>query len=283
MRSVIGAVSVVVLAASLFGCAETESSDAVTVMDNPPLETRGGRGSTGSNGLGTDVFQSLKLKIAQAAQHYPLVDQPNSFNLNPSVADLVLSEPHGDEMLAYAVACTVPDKQVIKAPGTQFSWVGYGHLKVGTKWLTGPLPPEGVDQLLACIALHVNAFGKTVPVLLLGSLVQDDEEVPDGYDYPEAFWKAKVNGDGMSMITVWPSHQIYDLCDSDPKSAFEWRLCGQYPGQCNLEIGPPGVCEYDQQAEGYFCNNEPVIETRLTKVGLDILFPTCTGSVPPGN
>lgn len=283
MRSLFGAVSVVLLGVSLFGCAEADTSDTVDLADAPALETRGGRGSTGSNGLATDVFQNLKVAIAKAAQLYPLVKSPGSSELNPNIVDLVLAQPDGDKMLTYAVACAVPDKEYIQSPGGTFSWVGYGHLKSGSAWLTSPLPPEGVDQLLACIALHVNAFGKTVPILLLGSLVQDDPDVPDDYNYPEAFWKAKVNSDGMSMITVWPSHQIYDLCDSDPQSAFEWRLCGQYPGQCNLEIGPPGVCQYDQQQEGYFCNNEPVIETRLTKVGLDILFPTCNSHAPPGN
>ena len=273
MRSFIGAALVLTIATSLFACVEPDTTDDMDPQDRPTPQTLGPRGSTGSNKQSNADFIPLQVTLAKAARESALVD-PGTQNLTHYIQQKFLQTTAGRNVLSYAVACTVPDEKSVGADGVAFD--GLGHLANGAAWLDGPLPHATINELMACMAAHVNAWNEKVPILLLGSDVQDDSKDHSDYSVSEALWKADVNGDDVPFYTVWPSKYVAQEC-FDVLSAFKDRVCGQYAADCNFTVGPPGVCfpSLHNPDGDYLCNGVPVIETRLIPEDMSKLYPNC--------
>ncbi len=276
MRSFIGAALVVTIATSLCACTEPESTDVLDPQDEPTLETRGGRGSTGTNKLSNDEFIPLQQTLARVARLYPLLD-PSTGNVNEKIQVELIDQKGGSNVFHYAVACAVPDGVKVHTPTESFT--GRGHLINGPAWFNAPLPHATINELMACMAAHVNAWNVEVEILLLGADVQDDPIDNPAFSVSEALWKADVNSDDVPFYTVWPAKYVAQAC-VDVLSAFKDRVCGQWSTGCNFTVGQPGVCFPTLQIPGqpdgdYSCNGVPVIETRLAPADLGFLYPGC--------
>ena len=276
MRSPLVAASILMLASSVLACAQPESTDDESV-DEPARQVMSGHGSGGTNGLTYLDYQAFKIALAKAARTQTLVD-PGTMNVSHGIATTFLAQGSGAaNLLHYAVACTVPDGKAILV-GNEWM-LGRGHVAGGEKWLQGPLDPKVIVNLMACVTAHVNPLNKEVDILLAGENIVDDVGNPDleKFDISEALWTAKVNIDDMTVITVWPSKRVYERCGNSTDDAFRDRVCGQWPGWCNLEIGDPGVCNRDAETGNWYCDNNPVIETRLTEDGFGFMYPQICG------
>ncbi|QSQ25841.1 hypothetical protein JY651_13305 [Pyxidicoccus parkwayensis] len=76
-----------------------------------------------------------------------------------------------DEVMRYVVRCAVPVGQTRSftdtVTGRRYTWPG--SLGLAPVWSTGAAAPVAEQQLVsACLAAHVNAFGVSVPISLVG-------------------------------------------------------------------------------------------------------------------
>lgn len=270
MRSYIGAASVFVMATSLFACAETDSTETGGTTDQTVIVMTNGSGSGGSNGLSNDDFMAAQRLLAKSARLYGLVD-PGTMNVSAGIKNLLIPEKGGLAVLKYAVACTVPRGMDIYADGETLK--GLGHLTNGADWLDGPLSHTAINELMACMAIHVNAFGAEIPILLSGAAIRNDPIGHPEFSVSEARWVASVNSDDVPTYTVYPSKYVAQEC-ADVLSAFKDRVCGQWSSGCNFVEGDPQQCTDD--AEGnWTCDTTPAIESWLIPEYLDSMYPGC--------
>lgn len=260
MRSFACAASLFIIAGSLVACAEPDTTDDGQTTDPPFAAMTSGNGSSGSNHLSEVDFRNLRMYLAKAARLHALVE-PGTKNLSSGVQTLLGNSAAAVEVIKYAIACTVPESTEINGYGQTFK--GRGHLTTGAAWMTGPLSHSAINDLMACMIVHVNAYGATVPIQLFGANVQNDALANPDFMISEARWVATVNVDDVPSFYVWPSGYTQRAC-IDTLSALVDRLCGQWPNGCNLQLGS-GSCTYDNVAGGYFCGTipAPAIETKL--------------------
>jgi hypothetical protein len=275
MRNFILAAMAAAFGASLFGCAEPTTAGVLDPEDEPTLETRnGGNGSSGTNGLSDISFAAFSSKLATAARLYPLVE-PGTDIVSEGVRQTLQlgGSLAGQTVFHYAMRCVLPANAEVRAYGVYYQ--GLGHLPQGEKWAQGPLPKEDIEDLMACMAIHVNPYGLTVPILLVGPDVKDDPLPHPDYNVPEALWMSYVTVDDVPNYVVWPFEDVQKVCSSNVEAALKNRLCGQQPGECNLKVGRPEDCRLDEEAGGYFCFGKPVIESRLEDSGIPYLYQLC--------
>lgn len=274
MRSFILAAMAAAFGASLFGCAEPDTAAVLDPEDEPTLETRNGNGSGGSNGLSDVYFAAFSSKLATAARLYPLVEPGTNIVSEGVRQTLQLSGSlAGQTVFHYAMRCVLRANADVTAYGAYYQ--GLGHLPRAEKWLEGPLPKEDIEDLMACMAIHVNPQGQTVPILLLGADVKDDPLPHPDYNVPEALWMSYVTVDDVPNYVVWPSEVVQKVCASNVEAALEDRVCGQQPGECHLKVGRPEDCYFDKEVGSNFCFGKPVIETRLKDSGIPFLYQLC--------
>ncbi len=270
MRSFISAASLSIIAASLVACAEPDTTDVLDAPEEPAFETRNGNGSNGTNRLSELDFGSEKMFLARAARLHPLL-APGTNHLSTGVQTLLGNSLAAQHVIKYAIECTVPEGTSVNAYGQSIA--GLGHLTTGAAWLTGPLPHAAINDLMACMIAHVNAFNVPVPIQLFGANVEDDLVPHSEISVSEARWVAHVNVDDVTSFTVWPSTYVKRSCE-DTLSALRDRACGQWPAGCNLELGV-GSCTYNAVTKGYDCNGAPAIETKLRPEDLPLLYRVC--------
>lgn len=272
MRSFIHAVLTATLAASLAGCAEPDPTGILDLDDEPTLETRGGKGSGGTNGLSDIEHAAFSARLATAARLFPLVDQDTNDVSAGVRAHLELTTSlAGQRVFGYAMQCVLPETETVRVGMKLYH--GLGHLPEGARWLAGPLAERDIQDLLACMALHVNPGGYTVSILLLGSSVKDDPNAPD-LPVQEALWRAHVGVDDVPSYVVWPFETVQKVCSSNLEEALKYRVCGKAPGECNLRMGDIHDCYRDENGD-HFCLGEPVIETRLKESDVPYLYDLC--------
>ncbi|MFO0586003.1 MAG: hypothetical protein U0441_00620 [Polyangiaceae bacterium] len=274
MRSLIAGVALSLFSASLMACTAPDTTDGQADEEEVGSAQEADRGSSGSNGLIDFDYLVAVQTVYQVAKTYPLVVSGTK-TIHPSVINALYVNGAGKNILKYAVACAAPEG-VPLYDGTDFL-TGRGHLISGAAWMNGALSAAAVNSLMACIAVHVNPYGVTVPILLMGGDVQDDTYAHSGFDVQEAFWTSNPSpASGLVSITVWPSAAISQKC-SNPLSAFKNRICGQHPNSpaCNLTLGTT-PCTVDSVGNRT-CGGQPAIETRLNKTDFDFLYKICGG------
>lgn len=272
MRSLFGAVSVVLLGASLFGCTETDTSDLLDASEAPPLEGQTGPGpsSGGSNGLKYQVVQEWQPYLIKAAFR-PLLEAGTNHTAVDSEAFVLAQSDAGRSLFHYAVACGVPAGMVISSNGYDFE--GKGHMMLSKKWIDEGLTVPEANELLGCVAAHMNKR-KGVPIVLSGPNVIDDGIDHSEFWVEEARWGAKIVSPSHAIFLAWlmpnfqpPACTLYP----SPAEALEERFCGTNPQQCDLVVGDPQDCKPAKEG-GWTCEGNPVVETRLTEEDLPEMY-----------
>ena len=275
MRSLLGVAALSLSSVCVMACTAPDATDSLADEEvDVGTAQQADHGSSGSNGLGSLEFLTQKLPLAQAVKFFPLVD-PGTKDVSAGVKGLLYGTPAGKTILKYAVACAVPESTEV-FDGKDYL-MGMGHILSAAAWMNGPLPQAALDSLMACVAAHVNPYGVEVPILLMGTDVENDSYSHPGFDVPEALWVSYVSVvDSSVSFVVWPRSSVLRSC-SDPLAAFKNRLCGQYPSSqsCQLTLGAAGACTVDALGN-YTCNGKPAIETRLKTPDFNFLYKMCS-------
>lgn len=81
------------------------------------------------------------------------------------------SEPLSEAVMKYLIACAVPEGETRSwtHPSTQITYTWSGLLGLAPGWASGAAVTEMEQQVItACLAVHVNKYGRSVPLSLLG-------------------------------------------------------------------------------------------------------------------
>jgi hypothetical protein len=243
------------------------------------LEVQGSddNGHTGTNGLVNSLFQLNESDLANAAST-PLFNAQST--LHGNVLQL-LANTGGPETFGYATKCALPTGTVV-TDGVTF-YKGHGILNSTTMWPTTGLNLTAQADLMACMAVHLNPSGVTVPIKLAGPSVisQDASEQPDGdeYTFREALWGAEnLTGTNPWRIHVWPLRDAILACSQSITDAMKTRVCGQGLPDCDLVVHT-NLDDCTEATDGYTsCDGMTVIQTWLKPADVTTLLPAC---VPP--
>ncbi|MFO0586000.1 MAG: hypothetical protein U0441_00605 [Polyangiaceae bacterium] len=260
-----------VIASSLVGCAgETDTDDLAG--NAPVVEPQTGGsiyGSGGSNGLAFQALDEWQGYLIRAARK-PLV-APGTNQIANDDAIILMGNPMGYSLMSYAAACGVPAKMEIQS-GAQ-SVVGMGHLKISKKWIEEGLLKSEIEELLGCVAAHVNHY-HGVKLDFTGLNVIDDGDPHTEFWVEEARWGATIVDNDKAIFTAWlnphfepPGCVLYP----DPWEAFAQRFCGQHLSACNLKQGNEKACHMEDTGK-WVCDDKPVIETWLTESELPVAY-----------
>lgn len=269
MRSNLSLMFALALSTAAVGCTEQDASE-VFDDESPSLETEGTHGSGGTNGLGEEDYLTYRYHVGYVAMKYPFLVNNNTM-VNPNI--ISSSSPAGwFRVFSYMFACVVPDGGTWTLNGVTFT--GRGHLKTGTEWYGAPLSPARAQQLVACVTAHVNPYHLQVPIHLSGPQIKDDSGILFYYPVEEALWTVKFGVDFVPTITAYPATPLVTSCGENVYQAIKNRVCGQSPESCNLTVGNMDSCTF-VTGQGYSCNGQPAILTRLMQSGYDSLYSTC--------
>jgi hypothetical protein len=135
-----------------------------------PLQEQGLQGLNGlsTNGLSTNGLSTNGLSTHGLSTHgLSAAEFTTWFNARPEV--------HGTVM-AYVVRCAMTKSQSLAyynpVTGQRYRWKG--HLGLAPGWSAGQVASAPEQQVVsACLAAHVNKFGRHVPLSVLGKSAQD--------------------------------------------------------------------------------------------------------------
>ncbi len=150
------------------------------------------------------------------------------FRQNPSQGDLVMR---------YLVRCAVPSGQsrTYRDPNTQVLYTWQGGLGLAPGWASGQQATLSEQQIIsACMAAHVNKFGVSVTISVLGKDAAG-QIIPFTYDELETYSRKEAcffgnlfNGQGVFFGSEGPrlapkesSSRACALSSQDPASANE--------------------------------------------------------------
>ncbi|MFL5346113.1 MAG: hypothetical protein ACJ8AT_15095 [Hyalangium sp.] len=178
-------------------CNQIEPSEEPTsgFSESQDLESDNGLSANGlsANGLSANGLSANGL----SANGLSAASFNTWFNQNPTLNDTVMR---------YIVRCAVPANQVrtYKNPKTQITYSWQGELGLAPGWASGQPANLAEQQLVsACLAAHVNKFGVTVTLSVLGKdstgqLIPFTWDELDTYSYKEGcFFGNLFNGEGV--------------------------------------------------------------------------------------
>lgn len=171
-------------------------------------------GSSGGNGLGSNGLT--------ATTGLATTDFANWFS-NNSEADVLMT---------YIVKCALPSGQTLSytPTGTSTTYTWDGELGLASNWTSGKAPTVAEKQVVsACLAAHVNKFGVSVPISILG-LDGNGSAIPytsqELTDYPvtegcffgnlfDTIAPVKVGNDGLSYASSESGRRMCAASGSD--------------------------------------------------------------------
>ncbi|WP_224370412.1 hypothetical protein [Hyalangium versicolor] len=160
---------------------------------------------------------------------------------------------HSDMVMRYIVRCAVPAGQVrtFTDPQTQITYQWPGALGLAPGWASGQPAALAEQQIVsACMAAHVNKFGVTVSISVLGKnatgqIIPFTLDELQQYSRREAcFFGNLFNGEGVFFGSDGPrlhgnesSSRACELSSDDPKKT---QLCPPltYAGKCEQLCQP---------------------------------------------
>lgn len=228
---------------------------------------------TGTNGLSTTTFHAYKGNLLTSMTQQLIV----SGSLNSSINTSMCGGSAQAKMFGYAMACALPTGSSLLCNGDLYN--GDPMLSTTSDWLnpTG-LGLSAKNDVMACVATHVNAYNLTVPILLSGENIKKDNNGFGDFTFPEAIWTASTAA-GSVIINVWPSAELSRFCGDIEYAAdsIKFRICGINPSACQLNTktdytectAAPGV------VGTYTCNGQPAIQSWLSTAGRDALHAAC--------
>lgn len=307
--------ALVALSALTMACEIPESSEADT-FDEVPYSTMAGEGTGSGNHLSSVDLYNHKINLFHAAENPLAVPNPANHRFyiaSSSWNNSMLNTAGGREVLKYAVKCALPANQTVYYKKTMLHETvdmplyGGGILDSTTGWRSNALGVPAIQDLMACVAAHLNAEGAYIDINLVGARVNDSLTTAEAseYTWDEAFWVAKV-GYISSWFGTFPYVDLkaYPLHhSSDPNLAAACatmvvangeamtRSCNVDGNNCNVAAGNVDTdCFYRESSfspqtgvyieEGWYCKNTSTthvraIKTRLKQVDQALFYQNC--------
>jgi hypothetical protein len=244
------------------------------VLDDPNTHT-------GINNLDHNFFRDTRFTLRDVLKKRLIVN--NSLNSEIATAMCGPNNTAGRETFKYAMACGLPAGSSVSC-GAYSTPVGHSPIVKNTgPWVNNALglasSPSVLEEVLACVAAHVNAFDDEVSLVLSGENVNPDFGGFGDNAYPEAMWTATAWTSGAVTINVWPSPELEAFCANGfvLENIITARICGIEPPSCFLSYGEDvGDCVADEDTIGtYTCNNKIAIQTWLTEEDMNDIYAGC--------
>jgi GLTT repeat (6 copies) len=161
-----------VLIAASAGCGPVDEADTDTTL-TPSIEARATQELASDNGLMANGLSANGLSANGLSANGLSANGLSANGLSSaSFNNWFQQDPaQGDMVMRYVVRCAVPAGQVRTHtnPVTQEKYTWQGSLGLAPIWASGFPAPLGEQQLVsACMAAHVNKFGVSVSISVLG-------------------------------------------------------------------------------------------------------------------
>jgi hypothetical protein len=195
----------------------------------PPTRTICGtrRGAASENRLTVNSLSSDRLSVDGLAS-------------SALTADDICS---GDEELTrYLALCALPAGDTLTAPdGTVYP----GRLGLAPSWKFGPLDPNGMHFISACLMAHVNFFGTAVPISIRGPFLTTTDDERAQFSAIEASFYGDVFSDPKVLFSC---HAASNLTNDELNK----RICATTDG-CGFKINScPDVCMHESGAPDHY-------------------------------
>lgn len=302
------------LSALTMACEIPESSEA-DIFDEVPYSTMAGEGTGSGNHLSSADLYDHKINLFHAAENPLAVGDPANHRFYIASSpwnNAMTSTAGGREVLKYAVKCALPTNQTVyykkntKAGSVDVPLYGGGILDSTTGWRSNALAIPAIQDLMACVAAHLNSDGAYIDINLVGARVNDSLSAMEAseYTWDEAFWVAKVG-----YISSWfgtfayvdlkayPLHQSSDPLSTGTCATMVvangeamTRSCNLDGNDCNVMAGNVDTdCFYKEETykpqvgiieAGWYCKNTSTtyvraIKTRLKQVDQMLFYQNC--------
>lgn len=156
------------------GCNQPAESDPVGTVEQESVSDNGlSVNGLGTNGLSVNGLSVNGLRIGSSSG--------NGLGSNGLTATTGLAttdfanwfadNPEADMVMRYIVKCALPSGQTLSytPAGTSTTYTWDGELGLASSWSSGNAPTLAEKQVVsACLAAHVNKFGVSVPISVLG-------------------------------------------------------------------------------------------------------------------
>lgn len=300
-------IALTALFAFSMGCAVPETSEADAFpLDEVPYSTMAGEGTGSGNHLNSVDLYGNKLHLFHSAEA-PLTTYnaaENKYYVASTPANnSLLSTTGGRDVLKYAIKCAIPAGKAIyyttKGVNGQTvlnKFIGGGILISGS-WHTTGLSTDRIQDLMACVAAHLNSDGAYIDINLLGKRVNNTltSTQASEYDWDEAFWVAKVGyqfNATVGLLVPYVNLKAYPLRSavSGGTSCMTvgmvnvdamTRSCDVDGNNCNVLTGDADSdCFVDETTGVWYCKNTsttyvPAIKTRLKSNMLPVDYVDC--------
>lgn len=275
------------LSAFAFGCsdADIEASDFDDPLYGPMAG--GSDGTNGQNSLRPDSFIAYRLNLYYAATQdladYNSSTQKWTLASNAYTSALKSSE-EGRDVLKYAIKCAVPVGTTVSvtvitgAGSTKYDFAGEGFLTTTGDWLNGGLTVDQTEDMFECMLAHMNHY-TVVDINLAGPNVRDDPDMDTSpFVWEEALWQSTIDTTGSKVTIdtqVWPLGG-FSGCPGEIDE-LETRVCGTSAGggSCGLTIQTDLATACAESQDGWRCNGDPVVKSRLKTIQVPELYPGC--------
>jgi hypothetical protein len=269
------------------GCLDTagdgDTAGVLSVEDRPSMDTLSGlSGSGGINGFDSLSFHLYKYTVhdsmdAPLAEHLLFGWKIQDTSANQALLFNVLQ---GRQTLRYAVRCALAAGDSVYGGLVPETFSGQGLLVTTAAWKTAALATAKKEDLFSCMLAHLNSAGIHVPIMLSGPSVYDSPTF-DGssYDFDEALWATEITYDPDDSPSfhfyVWPSQALDEFCPINLTGVLQLRLCGTFPGSCQLTVRTDKASVCSEHNNGWTCAGRPAIQTRLRPVDVPLLYGVC--------
>lgn len=275
--------------------AEPRSPDQPLLAPPPPTSPASppeGNGGTGTgNGLLPETYQANVAHI-NALMNDPLAKPATSWLRSLDLPGAAYpagiytrAQEQNARLLGDMIGCAAGQDQKWSANGLfptlgKPSFVGEGLLSTTAGWWTAGLlsTADARVDVHTCLVTRLNAYGRRVPIWLLGDHVAGDARRKDDgseYTFREAVWLA-LPKDGQMDVYALPLDGLETHCGSKLDDAIKSRICGkasaaglQYVNACQVKVAPPNLsCTESQQRPAHWTcavdgKEHAAIETRL--------------------
>ncbi|MCC6554601.1 MAG: hypothetical protein IT372_16600 [Polyangiaceae bacterium] len=269
IRNVVAMLATV--SAGALGCADPAGGAPVNDIDGIDYDSLGG---VAGNGLSPAMLQAALPDLAAAAR--ARLVEPGSAEVSSDVLSTgILDDEAGRVTFAYAMRCALDLGEVVSGGAPPASYPGGGVMATLEPWRAGALSIAAQEDLFACVAMHLNAYGNHVPLLFSGESTRDGGTSGAGrYSFAEAVWQARLDEGGRITVHVFPQADLIEACGEDLEASITAQVCGGASG-CGLVIRRDFAAACSGGGGVYSCDGAPALLSRLRPADVGLRHPAC--------
>jgi hypothetical protein len=216
-----------------------------------------------ANRIEAGMAAANRLTISKIAKH--------TYQANPAAVDGLMATPEGMELLAFLVACALPEGTTLHATAPDSSDVElFGEIGLAKGWITRPLNRTGKGWVSACIFARTSGLDVPVVVSMRGphrALAVTPEEtagwtLQEGAFYGDAFTPDATIACRGDDEAAGDAGALADrnCTEPDPGNPTQTNCGFVYAGDCGESAAAP-VCEQlptDRRLHYRNCHAQPI-------------------------